>query len=88
MVLAENVCVSILGTTQPDKISTYLNKAIKKLDNDGLLQRFQLLLYPDKKSWKLVDEYPDSLAKNRVFEICKTIDTMVFTDCSNSRTTL
>jgi hypothetical protein len=35
-VYAENICVSILGTTQPDKISTYLHKAIKKLDNDGL----------------------------------------------------
>lgn len=80
MVLAENVCVSILGTTQPDKISTYLNKAIKKLDNDGLLQRFQLLIYPDKKPWKLVDEYPDALAKDQVFEICKTIDSMVFAD--------
>jgi len=80
MVHAENICVSILGTTQPDKISTYLNKAIKKLDNDGLLQRFQLLVYPDKKAWKLVDEYPDLVAKSRVFEICKTIDAMTFTD--------
>ncbi|MBX9804318.1 MAG: DUF3987 domain-containing protein [Alphaproteobacteria bacterium] len=80
MVHAENICVSILGTTQPDKISTYLHKAIKKLDNDGLLQRFQLLVYPDKKSWSLVDEYPDHIAKNRVFEICKTIDAMVFGD--------
>lgn len=77
---AENICVSILGTTQPDKISTYLHTAIKKLDNDGLLQRFQLLVYPDKKPWKLVDEYPNSAAKNRVLEICKTIDALSFTD--------
>lgn len=80
MVLAQNICVSILGTTQPDKISTYLNKAIKKLENDGLLQRFQLLIYPDKKPWKLVDEYSDSLAKDRVFEICKKIDSIVYPD--------
>jgi hypothetical protein len=45
-----------------------------------MLQRFQLLVYPDKKTWKLVDEYPDHIAKNRVFEVCKTIDAMVFTD--------
>jgi hypothetical protein len=77
---AENICVSILGTTQPDKISTYLHKAIKKLDNDGLLQRFQLLVYPDKKPWMLVDEYPDSIAKNRVLEICKAIDGLSFRD--------
>lgn len=77
---ASNICVSILGTTQPDKIGAYLHKAISKMDNDGLLQRFQLLVYPDKKSWKLVDESPNPFAKGRVFHICKTIDTMKFKD--------
>lgn len=77
---ATNICVSILGTTQPDKILTYLHKAITKMDNDGMLQRFQLLVYPDKKPWKLVDEVPNPFAKNRVFHICKTIDIMKFTD--------
>ncbi|MBY0273035.1 MAG: DUF3987 domain-containing protein [Alphaproteobacteria bacterium] len=77
---AQNICVSILGTTQPDKITAYLNKALTKLDNDGLLQRFQLLVYPDKTPWKVVDQYPDSFAKNRILHICKTIDAMVFTE--------
>jgi putative DNA primase/helicase len=77
---AQNICVSILGTTQPDKITAYLNKALTKLDNDGLLQRFQLLVYPNKTPWKLVDQYPDSFAKNRILHICKTIDAMVFTE--------
>lgn len=77
---AANICVSILGTTQPDKIGVYLHKAINKMDNDGLLQRFQLLVYPDKKTWKLVDESPNPFAKGRVFHICKTIDTLKFTD--------
>jgi len=79
-VLVDNVCFSILGTTQPDKILPYLHKAIKKSANDGLLQRFQLLVYPDKMPWKVVDEYPDSFARDRVFSICKKIDTMQFTD--------
>jgi putative DNA primase/helicase len=79
-VLAENICVSILGTTQPDKILPYLHKAIKKAANDGLLQRFQLLVYPDNLMWKVVDEYEDLIAKQRVFDICKTIVTMKFTD--------
>jgi hypothetical protein len=79
-VLAKNICVSVLGTTQPDRMATYLHKTIKQLDNDGLFQRFQLLVYPDKKPWKLVDEFPDAAAKNRVFDICKAIDTMQFKD--------
>ncbi len=79
-VRVDNICVSVLGTTQPDKILPYLHKAIKKSANDGLLQRFQLLVYPDKMPWKVVDEYPDSFAKDRVFSICKKIDTMKFID--------
>lgn len=79
-VQAQNICVSILGTTQPDKIMAYLTKALTKLDNDGLLQRFQLLVYPDKKPWRLVDDRPDSFARNRVFHICKTLNDMMFTE--------
>jgi len=39
-----------------------------------------LLVYPDQKPWELVDEFPDAFAKNRVFDICKAIDTMQFKD--------
>src|SRR5260221_11274467 len=52
----------------------------------SLLQRFQLLVYPDKKPWKLVDESPDPFAKGRVFHLCKTIDTMKFTDFGTQET--
>jgi hypothetical protein len=79
-VRAENICVSILGTTQPDKIMAYLTKALTKLDNDGLLQRFQLLVYPDKKPWRLVDERPNTFSRDRVFHICNMINEMVFTE--------
>jgi hypothetical protein len=77
---AANICVSILGTTQPDKILTYLHKAITKMDNDGMLQRFQLLVYTDKKPWRLVDDAPNLFAKGRIFHICKTIDNLKFKD--------
>jgi hypothetical protein len=79
-VLAKNICVSVLGTTQPDRMASYLCKSIKHLDNDGLFQRFQLLVYPDQKPWKLVDEFPDDSAKSRVLDICKVVDTMSFKD--------
>ena len=74
----KNVCVSVVGTTQPDKIAAWLQRALARLDNDGLLQRFQLLVYPDKPDWKLVDEFPDTFAKNRILRICETLDTANF----------
>ena len=45
-----NVCVSIFGGIQPDKLTAYLEQATHGLANDGMLQRFQLLVYPDPVS--------------------------------------
>jgi len=73
-----NACVSIMGTTQPDKVAAWLQKSLSKLDNDGLLQRFQLLVYPDKPDWELVDEFPDTFARDRVIHICETLDAANF----------
>ncbi len=74
------IYVFLFWVPLPDKIASYLTKALTKLDNDGLLQRFQLLVYPDKKTWIHVDDYPDSSAKERIVNICKLIDEMRFTD--------
>jgi hypothetical protein len=53
------VCVSVLGGIQPDKLSYFLNQAMQHHGNDGLLQRFQLLVYPDIKETGMVDRNPD-----------------------------
>jgi hypothetical protein len=41
-----NLCVSIFGGIQPDKLTGYLEQAANALANDGMLQRFQLLVLP------------------------------------------
>lgn len=42
--------------------------------DDGLIQRFQFMVYPDiAPTWRNVDRPPDSDAKNRVFEIFKRL---------------
>ncbi len=65
-VYCENMCVSILGGTQPDKIRNYLYQA--RDENDGLLQRFQLLVYPDVQPFNgIVDEYPNAIARDTAF---------------------
>jgi hypothetical protein len=58
-VICDNMCVSILGGTQPDKVRNYLYQA--RIENDGMMQRFQLLTYPDVQPFThIVDEYPDA----------------------------
>jgi putative DNA primase/helicase len=76
---AENLCVSIFGSIQPARLQDYLQQAIRGNDNDGLIQRFQLLVYPDELSrWKLMDQYPDSIARERVFQIVRKLAYMDF----------
>lgn len=73
----ENLCMSIFGNTQPAKLSRYLYHAIRGMDNDGLLQRFQLLIYPDEpQNWSLIDRKPNYEAKQRVLGIINTLVTM------------
>jgi putative DNA primase/helicase len=44
-------------------------------DADGLLQRFQLMVWPDEmRAWRNVDRWPNNAAKNRAFEVFKAID--------------
>jgi hypothetical protein len=76
-----NLCVSVLGGIQPSKLTGYLLQARDDLKNDGLLQRFQLLVYPDEVDWKLIDEHPNIEARDRVYGIFKTLADMDFTQC-------
>ncbi len=74
---AENICVSIFGTTQPDKLISYLINALNG-NNDGLIQRFQLLVYPDHTDWELVDSKPNQDAKKNFFNLAKELADLDF----------
>jgi hypothetical protein len=47
------------------------------VDDDGLLQRFQLLIYPElSPEWNNVDRSPNLAARERVFEVFNYIDSV------------
>lgn len=64
-----NLCVSIFGGIQPDKLTIYLEQAAHSLANDGMLQRFQILVYPDHIPWDWCDRFPAKTARDRAFEV-------------------
>ena len=70
------VCVSMLGSTQPGRLADYLSRAVTgSAGDDGLIQRFGPLVWPDDNSkWKEVDRYPDSAAKERVWSTFTRLD--------------
>lgn len=63
----ESAVVSIFGTIQPGKLSAYVRSTLSGgVGNDGLLPRFQLMVWPDPPAkWRNVDRWPDSRAEGR-----------------------
>ncbi|HEX2528515.1 MAG TPA: YfjI family protein, partial [Geminicoccus sp.] len=72
----EAVCLSLLGGIQPGPLSEYLEGAVRGgLADDGLLQRFQLLVWPDPpKVWRNIDRWPDGAARRIAREIFDRLD--------------
>jgi Protein of unknown function (DUF3987) len=76
---AKNICISLLGGIQPDKLSRYLYQAMKG-NNDGLMQRLQLAVWPDEpKHWQNVDTHPDIEARQHAYGILEMLADIEFT---------
>ncbi len=52
--------MSVVGGVQPSKIKRLVQEAVGETDeDDGFIQRFSLIAFPDPQGWKLVDRAPD-----------------------------
>src|SRR5262245_47578838 len=72
----ESLVVSMIGGTQPARISQYLAQVRHGgRGNDGLIQRFGLMVWPDiTPAWKNVDRGADREAAKAVFGTFKWLD--------------
>jgi hypothetical protein len=71
----EAACLSVLGTTQPGRFTAYARQALGADGNDGLLQRFSLLVWPDHgKEWELTDREPDDFAQHVAMKVFRHLD--------------
>lgn len=70
------ICLSVFGGIQPGKLQAYVEKTLRGgAEDDGLLQRFQILVYPElNQEWKDIDKAPDIEAREKVFELFSFID--------------
>ena len=59
----KNLCLSLFGGIQPDKLKSHLVSAMNSGNNDGLVQRFQLMVYPDDIEWSYIDRTPNAMAQ-------------------------
>ena len=72
----EAACVSILGGIQPGPLSAYMKRVAEGGgDDDGLVQRFQLVVWPDvSTAWVDRDTLPDMNARNRAYSVFERLD--------------
>ena len=71
--------MSMVGGIQPGRLRSYLVDALEDgPSNDGLIQRFQLLVWPDTApDWNYVDRAPDAASEEsaaRVFRKLVELD--------------
>lgn len=72
------VCLAMLGGIQPGKLQSYINDAVRGgAGDDGLLQRFGMLVWPDiSGEWRNVDRWPDTDAKTAAYQVFQRLEAM------------
>lgn len=65
----KNLCISVFGGIQPELLERYLSGISSSLDNDGRVQRFQVLVYPNPVPWQWRDRYPVKGAREAVRDL-------------------
>ncbi|MEP6538944.1 MAG: YfjI family protein [Bryobacteraceae bacterium] len=65
------VCMSLVGGIQPARLRSYMSDSVDSgPGDDGLIQRFQVLVWPDPSSdWDMVDREPDVDAEKQVSRV-------------------
>ncbi|TCJ38823.1 YfjI family protein [Parafrankia sp. BMG5.11] len=67
--------ISVLGSTQPAKIQSYVDGVVSGSGDDGLLQRFSLAVWPDASpSWEYVDRLPRAEYRQAAFDVFDHLD--------------
>jgi len=74
-IYAPAVCLSILGGIQPGPLERYVRDALEEAEKaDGLLQRFQVVVWPDARPYRRVDKAPNLGAAEKANAIFEALD--------------
>ena len=73
--MPSNLCLSVFGGIQPGRLQSYVADAVNGgSGDDGFLQRFQVLVWPDvAREWEEIDRQTDVRAERRVEELLDSI---------------
>ena len=68
--------LSVMGGIQPGPLSRYVRSAFTGERADGLLQRFQMVVWPDQQSFEYVDRAPNLKAREAAAAVFERVDTL------------
>ena len=68
--------LSVVGGIQPGPLARYVRGAFSGERADGLLQRFQLIVWPDPEGFEYVDRYPDGPARKAAAALFERADNL------------
>lgn len=69
--------LSVLGGIQPGPLEKYVRGTFNGDRADGLLQRFQLAVWPDTPAFEYVDRWPDKDLRGEVWGVFEHADTLI-----------
>ncbi len=78
-VFIPSMTISVLGGIQPGKLQPYLMAQKDGGGDDGLVERLQLMVYPDVGSFKHVDRWPNTDAKSRAYKVFESFAEIPYT---------
>lgn len=87
-VLIPNLLLSILGGTQPAKLKRFINEAKNGHQDDGLLQRFQGVVFPDRTLMLPVDKKDNETLANFLAQIFQNLNSLPSNSTDNDITVL
>lgn len=68
--------LSVVGGIQPGPLARYVRAAFSGERADGLLQRFQLIVWPDSQTFEYVDRRPNGNAKKAATALLERADSL------------
>ena len=75
-VRAQGLCLSLFGGIQPARVEPLVRSTIRD-GGDGLLQRMQVLVWPEvSRDWKLVDRPPDARDRQPALDLYERLGQM------------
>jgi hypothetical protein len=71
------LCISVVGAIPPARLLSYVTETLDEGGADGLLQRFQMIVWPDSlPDYHRTTGNPDLLARSRAFTVYRALDNL------------